>query len=497
MTTTQFNRIVVATGRIYRRSPVERGAEEAAHRSLQTCEDCAMPLPPSRGNPASAPVQGQATRLRWSRIALYLAVIAPALLQFCIVVRQQFPFPYQDDYPAVLGFALHYEQLHGLRERLVYIVEAQHNEYKLIFQHVLFSLQLLAGHRINFVELNLIGDCFVLLIGFVLWKMTQVPSETMESKLLRFLPISLIFFSLNYWEGVDWAAASLVYFPVIFWVLLSIYLLFAPDRKASRANFVLGCVAAMLAASASANGFLLLPVGLLGLWPARAYKKAILWCCAFCPPLVAYLYHYVRPSGHAQALSVHHVVLFFCAFLGSALPHRWPAALLGVGLLGLVALASRTRFVKLQPAICLSVVWICGTALLTAWVRGRNTFFIASRYSMYSNLMLVFCLTFARWHWHDEWTKTARRRWYVSTVAVALLFCLTTDALGYLKLGARRHMVERGIAFYAADPTRHSPTIDPIVAVAFPKEKAEEERLLNEAIQENVYRLPAAPGTAW
>lgn len=417
-------------------------------------------------------------------------MIAPALLQFCIVVRQQFPFPYQDDYPAVLGFALHYEQLHGLRERLVYIVEAQHNEYKLIFQHVLFSLQLLAGHRINFVELNLIGDCFVLLIGFVLWKMTQVPSETMESKLLRFLPISLIFFSLNYWEGVDWTMASLVYFPVIFWVLLSLYLLFAPNRKVSRANFSLGCVAALLAASSSANGFLLLPVGLLGLLPNRAYRKATVWCCAFCPPVLAYVYHYAAVPRHAEALSLHRVVLFFCAFLGSALPHRWLAAPLGAVLLGLVALATRTRFVKLQPAICLSVVWILGTALLTASVRGRNAFFIASRYSMYSNLMLVFCLTFAGWHWHDGWSSALRSKWYGSMAVAAVLFCLATDALGYHRLSARRHMVERGIAFYAADPGTHSPMIDPAVEQAFPKEKAEEERLLNEAIQQNVYRLP-------
>ena len=75
--------------------------------------------------------------------------------------------------------------------------------------------------------------------------------------------------------------------------------------------------------------------------------------------------------------------LFFLAFLGcGAIPFRWPAAVLGLVILGILWLAVRSRFDRVNPAAFYFTVWIMATALLVAWVRGAVSFVIGSRYSI-------------------------------------------------------------------------------------------------------------------
>ena len=304
------------------------------------------------------------------------------------------------------------------------------------------------------------------------------------------MPISLLFFSLTYWENLNWTTTGLVNTPVIVFSLLAIYLLLpAAPKELTRARLLLACLAAAVAAFTSANGFWLGPVGLLILLPQRAYLRSLLWCAAFVLPLAAYLYHYTRlvhPLSHAPYVTR---PLFFFAFLGcGAIPSRWPAAAVGVVVAGVLWLAFRSRFDRIHPVAAYFTIWIVATAALAAWVRGASMFNIGSRYSIYSILLLIFCYSFLGRSLPKRWLRC----FFVASLIFALCVCLIADVHAYKKLGARRRMVLAGMELYRTNPRDNSPMIDQNLLKGFPEERAYEQDALTRAIEAHVYALPPA-----
>ena len=284
---------------------------------------------------------------------LVLAVLFPAIVALGILYRQSLPAPYQDDYTTILTFAVDYDQLPTLQKKLLHIAAAQANEYKLVFEHSIVASEIELTHDLNFGFLNTLGDLFLLPLGYLLWRTYQEVENDLQRSLLAFLPISFLFFSLTYWENLNWVTTGLQNIPVIFFSLLAIYLLFSRNMvDPSWARLSLACLAAALAAFTSANGFLLGPVGLLILLPRRAYARSLIWCASFVVPFAAYLYHYTRVVHPVMRTSYITRPLFFLAFLGcGAAPFRWPAAMLGVVIVGVFWLAVRSRFDRINPEI--------------------------------------------------------------------------------------------------------------------------------------------------
>ncbi len=422
---------------------------------------------------------------------LLLAVLFPAIVAFGILYRQALSVPYQDDYSAILAFAAEYEQLPTLKTKILEIATKQYNEYKLGFEHSIVASEMELTHHLNLAFLTALGNLFLLPIGYLLWRTYQEDETDLNRRLLEFLPISLLFFSLTYWENLNWAMTGLQNTPVVLFSLLAIYLL-TPRKmfRPARAHLLLGCLAAALAACTSANGFLLGPVGLLILVPRRAYAESLAWCASFAVPLAAYFYHYIPSVLLVHRSSYITRPLFLLAFFGGVVPFRWAAALLGIVILAIVSLAVRSRFDRINPVAFYFAVWIVATGFLVAWVRGAAAFATASRYSIYSNLLLIFCYSFLAHYLPRRSSTFNRRRFYVASVVIAIGICFMADVSAYEKLGARRRMVLSGIELYRAEPEVNSPLVDPIMESAFPKEKAVEQAILTKAIQEHIYALP-------
>ena len=424
----------------------------------------------------------------WNGVSFLLvfAALFPAIVAFGILYLQAPSVPYQDDYGAILAFAADYEQLPTFGAKVLDIATEQSNEYKLGFEHFIVACELELTRHLNFAFLTALGNLFLLPIAYLLWLTCQEDEIATTRSLLQFLPISLVFFALTYWENLDWAMTGLQNTPVILFSLLAIYLLTSTRRYP-----LLACLAAALAAFSSANGFLLGPLGLLILLPRRAYALALAWCASFAVPLAAYLYHYTptaAPSMHRFFYITRPV--FFLAFLGGLVPFRWAAALLGTMLLSIFLLALRLRFDRTNPVGFYFAVWIVATGMLVAWVRGAVSFSTASRYSIYSNLMLIFCYSFLSRYLFSRSPTFSRRRFYTTSVVIAVGICLVADISAYKKLAARRRMVLSGIEFYRANPEVNSPMVDPLVEKTVPREKALERAILTQAIQKHIYTLP-------
>ena len=423
---------------------------------------------------------------------LVFLVLLPGIVAYGILYRQALPLPYQDDYGTILSFAADYEQLPSVTTKLLYIAAAQSNEYKLAFEHSIVAAEIEATRHVNFSFLTTLGDLFLLPLAYLLWRTYRADEDDLDRNLLAFLPISFLFFSLTYWENLNWTTTGLVNIPVIFFSLLALYLLLPRKMiEPTPARLLLACLAAVLAAFSSANGFLLGPVGFLILLTRRAYARSLVWCASFLLPLAAYLYHYTRIVHTADITSYGTRPLFFLAFLGcGAIPFRWPAAVLGIVILCILWLALRTRFDRTNPVAVYFMVWIVATGLLVAWVRGAAGFTVGGRYSIYSILVLIFCYSFLSQYLPDRWPKFDRRRFYLASLTLAVCICVLADIHAYRKLDARRQMVLSGIALYRANPQVNSPLIDQNLLKAYPDEAAYERDSLTNAIQKHVYTLP-------
>jgi hypothetical protein len=432
------------------------------------------------------------TTARPTTFLLLFAVVLPAVVAFGILGRQALFVPYQDDYSSIVAFATRYDRLPTFTSKVLYTATAQTNEYKLGFEHSIVASEMELTHHLNFALLTTLGNLFLLPIGYLLWLTYQDRESDLNRRLLQFLPISFLFFSLTYWENLNWATTDLQNIPIILFSFVSIYLLLPRNLlKPSRARLLLACLAAALAAFSSANGFLLGPVGLLILLPRRAYVRSLLWCASFLPPLAAYLYHYTRPV-HPIGKSFYFTrPLFFLGFLGcGAIPFRWPAAVLGMVIVGILGLAVRSRFDRNNPVAFYFVAWVVATASLVAWVRGASSFVIVARYSIYSTLVLIFCYSFLAQHLPNRWPTFTRRRFNMICLAFAVSICFLADLHAYKKLGARRRMVLAGIELYRTNPRVNSPMIDPNLLRGFPQEPAYEKDALTNAIREHIYTLP-------
>ncbi len=420
-------------------------------------------------------------------------VLLPAIIAYWVLYRQALFVPYEDDYAVVLAFAANYDRLPTWRAKVLDIATEQENEYKLAFAHSIIATEIEMTGHLNFAVLTTLGNLFLLPIGYLLWLTYQEDGIGLKCRLLEFLPISFLFFSLTYWPNLNWTTTALVNIPVIFFSLLAIYLLLPRSTvEPARACLLLACLAATLAAFTSANGFLLGPLGLLILLAHRAYFRSLAWCASFVLPLAAYLYHYTRVFHPADIGSYVTRPLFFLAFLGcGAIPLRWPAALLGIVILRILWLALRTRFDRTNPVAFYFTAWIVATALLVAWVRGAASFAIGLRYSIYSTLVLIFCYSFLAQHLPRRWPAFNRRRIYIAFLLLAVSICLFADVHAYKKLGERRQMVLAGIELYRANPDSNSPVHDPDLKTGFEKERVYERDTLTRAIQQHLYTLPA------
>jgi hypothetical protein len=425
-------------------------------------------------------------------LLLILAVLLPAIFAFGILYRQALIFPFQDDYAVILSFAADYDQLHSLTTKVLDVATTQTIEYKIIFEHFVVASEMELSHHINFAILTGLGDLFLLPIGYLLWRTYREQNKNLNQRLLAFLPISLLFFSLTYWETLNWSTADLQNVPVICFSLLAVYLLF-PERTltTSWARLVLACLVAALGAFTSPNGFLLGPVGLLILLPPRLYARSVVWCVSFIAPLIAYLYHYT-PLVHAAHKTFFLArPIFFLAFLGAgAIPFRWPAAVLGIAILGVLWLAIRARFDRTNPTAFYFTAWVVGTGLMVSSVRGALGVSVVSRYSIYSLLVLIFCYGFLAQYLPTCTPAFSRRGFYVTSIVFAFGVCVVAQMHAYRKLGARRDMVVTGIELYRTNPEMNSPLVDPNLLQGQPEERGYEQSALTNAIQKHVYTLP-------
>jgi hypothetical protein len=100
------------------------------------------------------------------------------------------------------------------------------------------------------------------------------------------------------------------------------------------------------------------------------------WCVGFGLPIAAYCYHYI--PYHVSVDMMHQAsyvkkAAYFFAFLGCTIHQRWLAAILGLAMCGVLAVAVRSGFERTDPVPLYCSIWICLSPSLVVTPRHRLT----------------------------------------------------------------------------------------------------------------------------
>ena len=383
-----------------------------------------------------------------------MAVVLPGILFYLLLLKSWVNLPIADDYDAVLAFGNRFAELSGSGQRILHVLTYQHNEYKLIFENTLIALQIgIAGH-VSFQQLVLLGNAFVLVLFLLLVLMYRAPGDSETERLVLLLPVSLLFFQLQYASTLNWAMISLQGVTVLVFSLLAILLI---CRKGVRAGLIFGCacISLVLAICSSGNGFIAGMTCLLVLVQQKRWKQTAVWLALLFGITMVYFYRYSFHTSQSDGpRSVGGILAqlnpaYALSFMGSSLAAYQsyvPSVCFGIVLCALVIFAIRRRYYLVNPAVFYSMVFIVVTAMGVSGTRSHLGILqsLASRYRIYSNLLVIFSYMFlTETYWREG--KVASRKLAIFSLAFAIVccmaFCGASDRAGYRFLKGRKQAV--------------------------------------------------------
>lgn len=350
-----------------------------------------------------------------------IAVAVPVILFWIIWSYYAVNVPKWDDH-ALRGF------LYDLDEETtffgkIYQFFRQHNEHRIVVDRLVAFIDYNVTGKLNFRHLMAVGN--LSLIGIVLLLMDLFRREGRSAWYV--VPVPFLLLNLANWENMYWGMAALQNFWIVFWSMLTCYLL------AYTQHWRWAVAVATLATLTSGNGLLIWPIGIILLalrsvdsqiGGKHRFLPLVAWIVSAGIVIGLYFAGYKKPAGNPpDKSSVFEVVKGGVAFLGAsveALPVRsaLQSSVLFGGALVLVAIlligfgllrygqvightilqftkSSASGKSKAIPPIALFfwgvMAFIFGTTAVVAW--GRTGFgldlIITSRYKIYSLLLLV------------------------------------------------------------------------------------------------------------
>jgi uncharacterized membrane protein len=349
--------------------------------------------------------------------------------------------------------------------------------------------------QVSFRWIIVLGNLLVLGMLWLYWRHSFEQESDLPQRLLLFVPVAYLLMQLNWVENLDWAINDVQTVGVLFFSMACLHFVLQDGRR----RFAAACVCGVLACLSSANGFLLLVLGLPVLWQRRRWGQMALWVAVFAAALWMYVYRYV-PFGVTQQLqgaTLAAKAVFFLSLMGSAVenmsrfPVKGSAIVLGLLVLATFTAACWKRYDRSNAFAIVTAVWVLLSCALVT--QGRSGFGITlsltGRYKIYSDMLLVFCYVFAAERLAVKAVR-GKRLLYVAALAVTVLLCAGSDYFGKKFLANRQRRVADGLNEFEADPA-HNPPMISLTDQPIPQAEPQHDRVvLNEAIAAGVYRLP-------
>jgi hypothetical protein len=239
---------------------------------------------------------------------LFLALALPVAVWVIVILYYSVNLPWYDDFDPFPDFLHKWIIGESLSERLKLLFQPN-NEHRMVIGKLLtVGYYWFTGH-LNFTFLHIAGALFTLGTLAVFWQAFK------RSKLngWYFLPVPFLLFQLQYHLIFLWAICGLQHQPVVFFVVLSMFLL-------SGRRFTGALLAAVCATYAMSSGIFVWPAGVAVLLLRSQYKQLAAWILVGAVAVGLYFYG-MSAQGNESSIAFfakypHLSVLGFFAFLG-------------------------------------------------------------------------------------------------------------------------------------------------------------------------------------
>ncbi len=399
-------------------------------------------------NTKQQPVQ---KRSLFTGVAACVAIAIPAILFYTVLFRGDADIPCYECYGG-LDFLNRLKQLPDFSHKLAFLLSSQFFEYKLLFAEALAWLQMDVSGQVHFTILSAVSNSFVLFLAILLWKMFLPNQKDLSLRLALFVPIPWLLFQLEYYELLNRGGAGLQHITSTAFAFATIHLLYRRTRLA----FIAAAVFAVLAVFSSGTGFLLLPIGTIILISGRNYKRILTWFLVFALSMTVYFFNYNVMSS--QASPDHSVVsallrlrpIYIVSFIGSAAGVPFPPVsfALGISLLAFFSWMALRGYPSKNPEVTCCVLFVFLTAAGAAAIRSDLGLeqSVASRYTMFSILLVILAwFAVAEEFVQHRPVTLPNNGVYLGTVAFAVIFSLSMDAIGIQMIYFWRNLTLEGM----------------------------------------------------
>lgn len=326
---------------------------------------------------------------RWSPhiVFSWFGILLPPAIYFYLIYSYSLNLPFADDF-AQLDETIRLVQSTNFSEKFS-IIFAPHNEHRVVFNRLAFTLSYVLFDEIDFRILAITGNIALLALLFLFFKILK----TAHTNLLYFIPVSILLFQLQFWKNMTWAASALQNQYVLFFTGLTFYFL----SKNSNRGFYCGFFFAVISVFTHGGGLVTIFLGWVFLLISKKYQQSLIWTTATF--ILGYFYfsnfHTVTNvlSGTQTFEGFKNVLTYFFAFLGSSLSFGDMYVAMGFGVVlsfYLCFLTWEKQFTK-NSTVYMFIVYIFINAALVAIARSdlgvENVF--SPRYKVVSVVLSI------------------------------------------------------------------------------------------------------------
>lgn len=216
-----------------------------------------------------------------------IALLITSIAYFYVVFKYSVNVPCSDDYDAILDLVNRFGA--STPSEKLSLLFRNHMEHRIVFCRVIVLLDHSIFGQINFVRLIFWGNLSMIGLLWLFYKMLPA----VENKILYFIPIPFLFLNLQQYENAIWAMASLQNLYVVFFSILSLYLL----NKGNFSSLIGAILTALLASYTSGSGLFALIAGLILLVLCKRRKTHVMiWLLASAVIFYTYFSNYISPN---------------------------------------------------------------------------------------------------------------------------------------------------------------------------------------------------------
>jgi hypothetical protein len=356
-----------------------------------------------------------------NRLALLAGLALPFIAYGWSILKYAANIPYEDDFDVALLFTKKFIHARTAEER-VSLIFAQHNEHRIVFDHLVFLGNFYVFHEINFRFCIILGNLgWVLTVGML----TMIFHSIFRLTLLQLLPVPFCLLSFAHATNMFWAMASLQNYWFILFSVAFLYCL-------SRTKFLGLSALFTVALFSSGGGVVLYLLGNLFLAARKRWKLALTFFGLSTICIFVYFQNYITPRHHPKlseaVLHPFRTMTYLFVYMGNIWPPN-PYHLVALPLLNLTVIASFVTGLTIcvlsiyiivrrrrDDFLLLTLSFVMLIAITSASTRsgfGIN-YALSSKYSMYPLLALTCIYVYA---------STSERLAAQTTVLVALALC--------------------------------------------------------------------------